>query len=253
MTLTEDLLGTLPEGRVVEVRIGTHWTAAVVEVSGEIRCGLASTLLMQHDHHRVPDVPQAGELETYTARELASLIHSGSSCLASIAAATINALLPKDSFHWIEKNAEEVISKEGAGKEVVVIGRFPFNGRLKSRVGKLTILERRPEGDELPEDAASRVLPHADVVAITGMAFVNGTLEELLRLCPREALVLVLGPSTPLSPVLFDYGVHLLSGALVVDIDRVLHTIGQSANFRQVHKAGVLLVTVDEDAYRSVE
>jgi uncharacterized protein (DUF4213/DUF364 family) len=253
MTLPEDLLGTLPDGRVVKVRMGTHWTAVVVEVSGELRCGLASTLLAQHDHHRVPDVPQAGELETYPARELASLIHSGKPTLASIATATINALLPKDTFHWIEKNAEEVISEAGVGKAVVVVGRFPFSERIRSRVGNLTILEQRPEGDELPEEDASKVLPLADVVAITGMTFINRTLEKLLKFCSREALVLVLGPSTPLSPILFEYGIHLLSGALVMDIDRVLRTIGQGANFRQVHRAGVSLVTIDRQASRGVE
>ena len=45
-------------------------------------------------------------------------------------------------------------------------------------------------------------------------------------------LVLALGPSTPLSPVMFDYGVHLLSGSVVEDIDTVLQAVSQGANFR---------------------
>ena len=54
---------------------------------------------------------------------------------------------------------------------------------------------------------------------------------------------LVLGPSTPLSPVMADYGVNLLAGSIVEDIPAVLAAIGQGANFRQVHKAGVRLIT----------
>ena len=249
MSITEDLLKTLPQGNVIEVRIGTHWTAVVVEVAGDIRCGLASTLLMSHDHHGEPDLPEAGFLKTVPALELAHRIDSGRYPLASVATATINALLPKGSWDWAEKNAEEVIRTEGAGKNVVIIGRFPFNQALKSHVGKLTILEQNPKGTELPQDAAPKVLPEADIVAITGMTFINRTMESLLDLCSKEALVLILGPSTPLSPVLFDYGVALLSGSVVTDIDNVLQAVSQGANFRQVHRAGVLLVTLDRTAF----
>jgi uncharacterized protein (DUF4213/DUF364 family) len=251
MSITEDLVKSLPQGKVIEVRIGTHWTAVVVDISGEVRCGLSSTLLMSQDHHRQPDVPEAGELESIPALELAGRIDSGQYPLASVAAATINALLPKGSWDWAKKNAEEVLRIEGAGKNVVIVGRFPFNHRLESCVGKLTILEQNPEGDELPEEAAPEILPKAEIVAITGMAFVNRTLDHLIELCSKQALVLILGPSTPLSPILFDYGVSLLSGSVVTNIDPVLRAISQGANFRQIHKAGVLLVTLDREAFNS--
>lgn len=251
MSITEDLVKSLPQGKVIEIRIGTHWTAVVVDISGEIRCGLASTLLMSQDHHRQPDVPEAGELESIPALELAGRIDSGQYPLASVAAATINALLPKGSWDWAKKNAEEVLRTEGAGKNVVIVGRFPFNHRLESCVGKLTILEKNPEGDELPEEAAPEVLPKAEIVAITGMTFINRTLDHLIELCSKQALVLILGPSTPLSPILFDYGVSLLSGSVVTNIDPVLRAVSQGANFRQIHKAGVLLVTLDREAFNS--
>jgi len=253
MSLTNDLLNTLPEGRVVEIRIGTHWTVVVVEESGERRCGLASTLTDPLDHHRRPDVPQAGKLETYPALELAKMIHSERPCLASVATATINALLPKSSWRGAEKNAEEVIRTHGVDKDVVVIGRFPFTEGLRSKVGKLSVIEQNPQGNEFPEEAAPEVLPQADLVAITGMTFINRTIESLIQLCRKDAIVLILGPSTPLSPVLFDYGVDLLSGSVVTDIDSVLHAASQGANFRQLHRAGVLLVTLDKTAFTDCE
>jgi uncharacterized protein (DUF4213/DUF364 family) len=55
----------------------------------------------------------------------------------------------------------------------------------------------------------------------------------------------MLGPSTPLSPVLFDHGMDILSGSIVVDRDRVLDCISQGANFRQVR--GVRKVTMRRD------
>jgi uncharacterized protein (DUF4213/DUF364 family) len=64
-----------------------------------------------------------------------------------------------------------------------------------------------------------------------------------LDLCKPDAYILVLGPSTPLSPVMADHGVNLLAGSIVEDIPAVLAALGQGANFRQVHHAGVRLIT----------
>lgn len=249
MGLYEDILTSLPAGEVLEVRIGTHWTAVTVRRSGELHCGLASTLTSDEDHHQEADVPQAGHLQELSAGELAARIRSDRPVMASVATATINALLPKGSWGNGEMNAEEVIAAAGAGKTVAIIGHFPFNARLKSQVGRLHVLEQRPRGEDLPEQAAPQILPTADVVAITGMTFANGTLEGLLKLCSPKAKVLVLGPSTPLSPVLFTHGVHLLSGALVRDIEAVLRTLSQGGNFRQIHRAGVQLVTLDRNDF----
>jgi hypothetical protein len=105
-------------------------------------------------------------------------------------------------------------------------------------------LEQRPAGEDLPAEAACDVIPRAQVVAITGTALLNHTFESLMGLCRPGALVLVLGPSTPLSPILFDYGVHILSGSVVEDVEAVLQAVSQGANFRQVHRHGVRLVTI---------
>jgi len=96
------------------------------------------------------------------------------------------------------------------------------------------------EGD-YPAAAATDLIPKADVVAITSSALINHTLEGLLALCRSEALVMMLGPSTPLSSVLFNHGVSILSGSRVVSEADVLRTVGQGASFQQVE--GVQLLT----------
>lgn len=244
MKLLDELLATLADGPVDEVRIGLHWTAVVAVVEDQRRCGLASTLSGSHEHTGVPDVPQAGYLHTLSGLELAHLAREEQPMLRSVGVAALNALLPRTPDLWSDQNAEEVIASQGKGKMVALVGRFPFIARLKARVGRLVVLEQQPHEGELPVEEAPNVLPEADMVAVTGMAFVNHTLEGLLALCSRQAQVLVLGPSTPLSPLLARYGVAMLSGSIVEAIEPVLKAVEQGANFRQVHQAGVKLVTM---------
>lgn len=242
--ILDQILGTLRDGRVTNVLIGLHWTAVVAEVDGQRRCGLASTLSGSHYQHGQVDVPQAGQLANLPGATLAALAKAGQPTQASVGVAAINALLPQQPKDWIELNAEQVLAEQGAGKNVALIGHFPFVDALRDRVGQLFVLEQQPQPGDLPAAAATEILPQADVVAISGTTLINHTLNELMALCAPEALVILLGPSTPLSPVLFGHGINILCGSVVTAIDPVLEVIGQGGNFRQVRRAGVNTVTM---------
>jgi uncharacterized protein (DUF4213/DUF364 family) len=241
-SLLAEIIDTLPNGIPRQVCIGLHWTAVVMDVDGQIHCGLASTLTGDH-HHGVPDVPQAGALETLTGLELSNLVYAAQPTLVSVGMAAINASLSQHPETWVDLNAEDVIAVRGVEKSVVLIGHFPFVDRLRTQVGKLTVLELDPKPGDLPIGAAENVIPEAQVVAITGMSLLNHTFDRLLNLCAPDAFVILLGPSVPLSPVLFEWGVDILCGSVVTSIDEVLAAVRQGANFRQVHRAGVRLVT----------
>jgi hypothetical protein len=249
--LIDHLLADLPDAPVVDVSVGLFWTAAVVELAGQRRCGLASSLRGE-EAHGVPAVAEAGRLMQRSARELAAWARRGPASLAeaSIGMATLNAVLPLDPARWVEINAADVIAQHGAGRRVALVGHFPFVDALRPQVGALWVLEQRPQGDDLPASAAPEIIPQADVLAITGTTLINGTFPGLMALRRPDAVVLVLGPSTPLSPILFDYGVHLLSGAVVEDVDTVLCAVRQGANFQQTRRAGVRLVTMTADLRR---
>ena len=245
MALLDDIITQMQDGTIESVTIGTHWTGVVARVEGELRCGLSSTVSEEHHVHGVADVPEAGRLHNLAPRELAAYSTSGNPTMSSVGVAAINALLPRNPESWVDRNAEEVILEHGRGKKVALIGHFPFVPRCREEIADFNVIEREPREGDLPAEAAERVLPESDVVAITGMTLVNHTLENLLKLCRPETLVLVLGPSTPLSPVMYDYGVNMLSGSIVTDLDAVLNTLSQGGNFMQVHRAGVRLVTIE--------
>jgi len=244
MALLDIVTNNLPDGQVTQVCIGLHWTAVVVENDSGRSCGLATTLIPSGEHHGSADVPDAGSLTNKSAHEIIQTFGNVSQVMNSVAIATINAVLPQTPSLWVDINAEDIIEKNGKEKKVVIVGSFPFVDRLREKVGQLVVIEKTPKPGEIPAERAPEFIPSADVVAITGMTIINQTFEALFNLCSPKATVLVLGPSTPLCPALFNHGLHLLSGSIVTNIDPVVKAVGQGANFRQLHKIGVRLVTM---------
>lgn len=254
MSIIDDLLeavereaGEALDAPVLEVRVGAFWTAVVVTTANGPRCGLASALPDEaHRYLGRHPVRDAGRLHERRAGELIALARSESTLEASIGLATINALLPVDESACVERNAEEVILERGTDRQVVIVGHFPFVPRVQQAARQLWVLELHPREDDLPAERASEVIPRADVVAITGTTLLNKTFEELIRLCREDAFVLVLGPTTPLSPVLFEYGADVISGTVVDDVKAVLRAVSQGATFRQI--PGKRLLTMSKEA-----
>jgi hypothetical protein len=183
-----------------------------------------------------------GRLHLKSARELSDYALSDNPLEASIGVAAINSLLDVAEDQAVEINAAAVLAEQGCGKSVALVGHFPFIPKLRDKVGRLWVIEQRPSQGEYPASAAADLIPQADVVALTGSALINHTLEGLLALCRRESLVMILGPSTPLSPVMFEHGAAMVSGARVTDEAAVLRTAAQGATFQQVE--GVRLLTL---------
>lgn len=235
-SLLEGLLSFLPADPVPvkRVLIGLQWTMITSRFTG-----LASTIMTSSGHHKMKDV---GNLEKYSAQELAHWILSDNELEASIGMAAINSLIEFDESTCTNQNADEVIATACPGKNLVIVGHFPFVDRMRAIAANCQVLEKNPQSGDLPASAAADILPSADVVAITGTSLINHTITDLLPHCRKDAVLVMLGPSTPLSPLLFQYGISYLSGARVIDPIIAAKTIEQGAIFPQV--AGVKLFTM---------
>ncbi|ABD41063.1 protein of unknown function DUF364 [Methanospirillum hungatei JF-1] len=229
--IIEELLSNLPKKDVTvrSVMVGVHWTAVCSS-----HCGLATTFAPDKPHDHTTHVRNVGTLHQKSAQELAQYALSENTIEAGIGIAAINSLMEYNENDAVEMNASEVLMERGAGKNVAIVGHFPFIPKVKKAVKNLWVIEQNPlEGDH-PAHAASDLIPQADVVAITGSSLINHTLDDLLGLCKPEALVVILGPSTPISPVLFDHGANIIAGSKIIDENAVLNAIGQGATFQQV-------------------
>lgn len=246
--LIESLLPTLPNGRVMQVVIGLHWTAVAIEIDGRVSCGLASTVVNSGEENaRRPDIDRPGQLEQFRARELAQLVKSSSLPEVSVGLAALNALLPVP-VETEDLNADAYIARHGSQSKVAVIGHFPFVERLRPRVSQLWVLELNPKDGDFPASHAPQIIPQADIIAITSTTLINGTFDALFELRKPGANVMLLGPSTPLTPRLFEFGIDVLSGSIVTQTDQILPLVRQGANFRQLKQQGVRLVTFEKPA-----
>ncbi len=220
---------------VQEVLTGAYWTGVVSR-----GCGLASTFRDEgHPHPR--GVRDVGRLTKKSALELAEYSRSEYYMEACIGMAAINSLIQVDERKWVERNASQILLEKGEGKDVAIVGHFPFIPELKIKARNLWVLEQRPQEGDFSSEEAQHILPRCEVVGITGTAFINHTLEDLLTWA-KGKYILLIGPTTPLTPFLFDYGIHVLSGTVVVDKVEAFQCISQGATFREVR--GVSRVTM---------
>ena len=227
MEILNSLISSIKEDNTIhQILTGLHWTAVVSRY-----CGLSSTFQDPPPHRTVKDV---GSLTKKSALELAEYAKSNIQLEASIGMAALNSLLDVDEKKCIELNAFDELAERGKGKKIAIVGHFPFIPKLRKLARILWVLEMNLRPGDLPAEKAEEILPQADVIGITGTAFINHTVAELLGLCKKESWVMMVGGTTPLSPVLFDYGVDMIAGSKVVDPQKAINCISQGATFRQI-------------------
>jgi uncharacterized protein (DUF4213/DUF364 family) len=222
----------VPSGEFLDLRVGPFW----VVVHTTRGAGLASALRSEAHLHGSQPVRAAGELHLRTPLELAELLRSDSPPESAIGLATANALLGPDAVGLREEKAVEILRERGRGRAIAMIGHFPFAESLRDDCQELWVFERganRREAD-LGEESMERLLPRADVVAVTATTLLNRTLATVLDNVRSDALVMMLGPSTPLSPALFRFGFDVLCGTIVDEPKAVLRAVEQGAVTSQI-------------------
>jgi hypothetical protein len=226
MGLYEDLIGSVKDKGdevIKDVRVGTTWTT--IKTS---KLGLSLTYSSSYD-----EVEDAGNLIGKRADELLGNLKTFNLLKLSIGLATLNSLLdiPKDFETF---NILDYLEEVGKDKKIVFVGHFCGLDNVRKAARELVILERNPQQGDLLDTACEYVVPEAEILAITGSAFANKSIERLLQL--SKGYTVVFGPSAPLSPVLFDYRVNLIGGSLIVDEEKVIQAVSQGGKLNSFKK-----------------
>jgi len=216
MNLEEKLLASVSgeEFSAKGAWIGLTWTAIESKY-----VGLSHT----YKTSEVIEIDNAGELTSCKISDLAKRILSWKPLEASIGVAALNSLIePRGE----KGNIKDFIREKSRGRIVAFIGRFPFYEEISALAKKSYLIEIDASGSELPSFACEDILPKSDVTVITGTSLINHSLQRLLEL-GHNGINIVLGPTTPLSPILFDFGADVLAGIRVTNKQELVKSITQ--------------------------
>jgi uncharacterized protein (DUF4213/DUF364 family) len=210
------LIAAVPDDLTVErVHQGPVWT--IVRAGG--LTGIAVTI----NETSLP-APHAADYTGRSLREVAALCKDWDFRRAGIGTAALNAWHNHRPLHGaVTGNTFDDYASFARGKKVAIIGHFRMLERSLLDISEVSILERRPEPGDYPDSACEYILPEQDLVFITGSAFTNKTLPRLLQLT-KKARTVIVGPSTPMSEILFSYGADELSGLIPDDIPAARYT-----------------------------
>lgn len=223
--LYDELIEGIPDDIITDhITAGLHWT---VVTAGKY-CGTAMTVREREPVGEIPGCKRGQPLKS-----LASLAKSWDFTEASVGVAAINAYYNnKDTWKRTNSAGEtpwEIVGPENAfdsyaqavkNKKVAIVGHFRHLEDYLTEAKEVSVLERRPVDGDYPDSACEYILPEQDYVFITGTALINKTLPRLLQLSEAAQVILV-GPSAPMTPILFRYGVDEMSGFLVASEDGV--------------------------------
>ncbi|MBR8827353.1 MAG: DUF364 domain-containing protein [Gomphosphaeria aponina SAG 52.96 = DSM 107014] len=214
-----------------EILIGLTWTLCEAEGIGLCMSPAIPTRTLTW----------SGTLVNRTPSALAPWLLSWDSYEATVGMAVINAVINGRSP--LEQTAQplnpeisgnlavfEHFLPQIQGKKVVVIGRYPGLSRYENEV-EMTVIERQPTDEDLPDPASEYIIPRADWVFLTGTSLVNKTFPRLVELAQNTQLVLM-GPTVPWLSEFAEMGVNYLAGVTVTNRAKLRQTVAEGGGVR---------------------
>ena len=227
MNLLNDIISSVENENILaeDVRVGPSWTGVKGRYGGVCKTyGIPVT----HGNY----TQDLGKLSDKTTLELAEYARSWNLVESSIGVAALNSMVKVKGKTGV--NALDLVMEMGENKRITMIGKFPRIEEIKSIAKELWVLEMNPnlldpKNGVISESALEYVIPDSDIVIVTGSTLINKTMERILELCRlADAYTIIMGPSTTMSDVLFDYGADMLAGVEIIKPEAVLNIISQS-------------------------
>lgn len=237
--LIDDLIRAMDHPRAVisEVAVGAHFIGIMARNGATLCTGLASTLGSSpttHEQRMVRDL--AGQ----SLAEAARLLYQGGGFAVSLGAAALNAgIVPPQNQPGPE--ASLIMAEKGKTGETVLVGDFPFINKLRQKVKALHLFELQDVPGRTAPARWDDILKRCRVLGLTGTTLITRAMATYLQKAP-QAYTIIIGPTTPMSPVLFSYGADVLAGCRVISPGPVFDGILKGMSFRHFKKLGVELL-----------
>ncbi len=217
----EKLLKEIKNSSIVQMKASQHMIA--IEST---KVGLASNL------------GDSNDISKYLTKKdifsVAEMIFSDNLLERSLAIAAINSALPNIKNREITaENGYNLLERYGADKNVGVIGHFPFVKKLKPLVKNLYVFELEPQEGDISAEQFSKYIKDIDILGMTATTLINNTYEGIYNQFHENLKTIMIGPSTPMSDVMFSFGVDVLSGSIVTDGELFFSEMDKNLHFRE--------------------
>jgi len=221
--LYQDLALGVAEAPVLRIVFGSRWML----IEGPRGCGVSYL-----PKNPKPLIDRIGSLRRSSLRQLAGLIHSWDPLEMAVGIAAVNAHY--NTYNHAAQHGNGTQRFTGTSGRVVVIGAFPG---LSQTLPGAQVIETDPRSGEFPAVAMDTLLPGCMTTVVSSSALINRSLPRILRLA-TGARVAMIGPSTPLTPRLYGYGVDTLGGLIVTDPNGLAAAIQAGALPREFTRFG---------------
>ena len=218
--LYEDLIVDAPNTKIDEIVIGHNWSY----VETKKGAGVGRTPCRGTEGART--LENAGDFVGKTIKELSQWLTSDDDLGRSVAIAALSSAY---NYNAKGRTGETEwgfrLFKEAIG-EKVCIGNFPPASKI---IPDIKIVEREPKDGQYSVEEGEKLLQTADYVVVTAQTLMNGSLPRILFLA-QNAQIMILGPTSPLSPVWKKYGVRYVCGMRVTDNVSMRHFTSQAGS-----------------------
>jgi len=204
-----------PKAAIEEIRIYTNWVL--------VKTGAWS---LSTFFHGMPGFIEPLGMDTWMGDWIGrpgkdaalELLASRETLKRSVGMACLKSLLPEPG-QTVDGNAIDLVAHAAARVPTCFIGLFKTAADWREQGYPVNIVELFPRPGDIHWNEADEVLAVAELVLMTGLTVVNETLEAVIRRTPKAKLRIIMGPTVPASPVLFDYGIDLLGISQVDDVE----------------------------------
>ena len=231
-----------PDLKIDEVRVGVNLTA--VKLSNH-RLGLASTLkdIYVYSDKSMRDYGSFTPLriEGMKVTELFETTKK-SALISTLRIAVLNAItteiLDSGQYHIVRNTDPFEMIRLLPNQTVTIVGAFHSYIKKVAALGNpLHVLELNPDALNhehkqfyVPANGFRTVIPNSDVIIITGLTLVNGTLDGLLSVVSPKSQVVVTGPSSCIMPeVLFSHRVDIIGATYITKPELLFPMVSQAA------------------------
>ena len=186
------------------------------------------------------------DYEGCTAKDLLEKLNSENPLDVTKALALVNALNMMRAATFPEDTSVRTIAdtiKAGPGRKIVMVGLFrPVVSQLRELGVDLYIADIN-QGIGSSEELYNKLGSWAEAAVITSTSIIGGTFDEMMTARKKHIPTVLLGPSTPMVPEIFqEYGVDLLAGTVPLSMEKTISIIRQGGGTRDFQKFGKKVV-----------